>query len=420
MEVVSPDVLVIKNDGTKIHPKNLQTGETFHFPALPETEFETVSIDNDALICRHGDEFNAMYFNQSIVNDINIVIEQSRSLDLLARLASDANAEPDRDIDPNTIDETGLDADVEGAAFSFDPGRILRDINDNVVDRFNPFSGNGIGKRIVSLIPDPVNPCTGNGILTSLVRVAPANYDILKTGPQLAGLQDLRPGDILLKQLELDPKHLDSLAITLGQSFLNNSGHPYLGACLLTHALIYIGDGLVIEAVSKGVGVTPLYAECSFNGCNYSNFNFYVLRSKHADVVREVINTAKTLVTTTRIHDANTRVKVAYNIAELALGIGEKLTQILYPLPSEAIKLIKLGQDATKDFTRALNAGNSPQLFCSELVAYCYHVAADKTDRERFFKRGLQNRITPEHLYVLGRSDPDNFNYVGELHKGKR
>ncbi|MFD1626489.1 hypothetical protein [Azospirillum griseum] len=384
MQAASTDFAVTKKNGEKVSVVSLVVGDLCILEEGSESIYEVVSKDDDIVVFKSGSEHAAICLNQDISDEWKALLEAS---------TSDAPASDDETID--TVD----DDDTEGAGFI-----------------------KALAKRTIAVIPNKVNPFTGKGILTPVLKVTPINTDLLKTNdPQVAGIAGLQKGDILLKQLKVKLKNWDSVLIAAAQGGLNDSEHSYLGSSTLTHAMIYIGDGKVVEAVRKGVGVTKLNASSSFNDSDYNEYNFYVLRCKHGDVAQKAVDAALELVTTTEPHHAGTEVKVKYNDKELYLGIGFRAAQkFSSKIVFEPLDLITAMGDATNSFIRKLRGGNKPELFCSELVAYCFHVAADKTGRRRFFKSAQQDRIAPEELYVLGREDGTNFTYVGELHQHRR
>jgi hypothetical protein len=130
-----------------------------------------------------------------------------------------------------------------------------------------------------------------------------ANYDIIKMGPQLSGVRDLRPGDILVKQgtwfssVDEISKTWQTAVIGAGQMVLNRSNHKYIGAGLLGHAAIYIGDSKIIEAVAKGVVTNWIDRENKLAETDYRHYNWYVIRPKHADVAEAALAAAKECVT---------------------------------------------------------------------------------------------------------------------------
>ncbi|MDG5496390.1 hypothetical protein [Niveispirillum sp. BGYR6] len=254
-------------------------------------------------------------------------------------------------------------------------------------------------------------------------KVFNKNDDIDNPNSKSITTDKLEPGDILLKRLHSDDK--TSSAINLAQLSLNGL-RGYKDSHKLTHAMIYIGNRRVIEAVDKGIGISPLRDHSSFNGCNYNEYDFYVLRCRDSQIRQIAVQMAKELLpdesaNNLNIFEESTPVKVEYDHKNLYLTIGYKAIGSVASLGgvSGGDKLIDLARsavaDSTSKFSSDLKNNRSPKLFCSELVAYCYHAAADAKGRKRYFQGWQQGILSPEHLYVFGRRDGENFEYVGRL-----
>ncbi|HEX7633667.1 MAG TPA: hypothetical protein VF427_00125, partial [Noviherbaspirillum sp.] len=231
----------------------------------------------------------------------------------------------------------------------------------------------------------------------------------LRKPPQLAGVHQLQTGDILLKQSTIDNKH-DALSVPIIiAQYQFNDLHPYIGASLLTHAAIYVGGGQVLEAVGPGVVPSSLKSFNQNANAHYAHYNWYVIRSKHPGIAQAAARAALELATKNK----GQKIKIKYAYKKLA---GNTL---LRAIKGESIANY-LTADTTNAFHKDFMKGKEVTLFCSELVVYCYHRAADGVKRKRFFRGIRQDQISPEQLYVLARQDKENFVYVGELHKGVR
>jgi hypothetical protein len=243
-----------------------------------------------------------------------------------------------------------------------------------------------------------------------------ANY----SSGNIGRLSDLKPGDILVK--EMGHSDIQSKTISVAQ-FLVNKTYGYKKSYTLTHAAIYIGKvngkHAVIEAVDDGVAISPLREYSNFNHANYKDYNFHVLRCRHDYVVAKALDIAKELVK---------------NPNELTERIDQRKFHYahwrLYPNIADQVVSGKIEEDTkrytpgsgemTTEFAKKIRSSESVGLYCSELVAYCYHLACDEVypAKERFFSGLKQDMVSPEHLYVLGRNDSANFKYVGRLPAG--
>lgn len=188
------------------------------------------------------------------------------------------------------------------------------------------------------------------------------NYDITGYGPQLSGMKGLKPGDVMLKQGNWgDPA---TAGIGVGQIFLNRKGHRYLGAGLLGHAAIYVGDGEVVESGGPGVVRSRLEGYNEAIKADYKKYNWYVIRCKDEAVSSNVAVVARELVG-----------KVDYNLEGL--------------IPAAVIGHGGGGISRINDL-------GLPRYISIQ-----------------------QDRVSPEELYV-GLRDHSGFTYAGELHKDVR
>lgn len=228
------------------------------------------------------------------------------------------------------------------------------------------------------------------------------NWDIVKNGPQIQGVKDLQPGDLLLKQGGIDPQklwnnfnteshNLISLIIDGTQIVTNRSNHKYVGAGLLGHAAIYCGDGEIAEAIGSGATITEL------GNSDNREFNYYVIRSKNEQLRGRALAIAK--------HYASSG-KIGYSHVGL-------ITPVIGDAGTDALM-----NDVTKRERNKLDNGGRADMFCSEFAVFCYNCATDDLNLPRIFKK-RQDRLSPEELYVHLRDD-SGFSYVGELHKGVR
>lgn len=148
-----------------------------------------------------------------------------------------------------------------------------------------------------------------------------------------------------------------------------------------------------------------LHAHNPMSGEDYSKYNFYVIRPKRSDLAELAMKYAFELVKMDDLKSTN----VGYNklglLPATVLGHGG-----LVGMAQKAI----LG-DITRKRLEEFRAKKPVTMFCSELVAYSYYLAAEDLGLERFSDIP-QDRISPEELYVRLR-DHDGFEYVGELHK---
>ena len=250
------------------------------------------------------------------------------------------------------------------------------------------------GKLVVTTLRPLAMPVIDAAIRTTHLIKGEMNFDITGEGKQLAGMGELLPGDVILKQGNWGD--IVVAGIGIGQTVLNRSDHRYLGAGLLGHAMVYLGAARVAEAVDKGVVESYLDRHNDTNGADYSHYNFYVIRANSQALRDEICKTAQATIG-----------KADYNHKGL--------------IPAAAgIDVGNITGDPTAITTDKINKGERPKMFCSEFVVYCLNVAADKVlgAGKRFFSRS-QAIISPEELYV-GLRDNGDWTYVGELHKGVR
>ncbi|BAY14229.1 hypothetical protein [Calothrix sp. NIES-2098] len=226
------------------------------------------------------------------------------------------------------------------------------------------------------------------------------NYDIIKDGPLLKSMKDLRPGDILLKQGGIEVTDLGgklgieegvSLIIDGVQIVTNRSNHRYIGAGLLGHAAIYIGSGDVAEAIGAGCTIREL------DGDYNKNFNFYAIRPKDEKLAQKIAELAKKYASTNRISYSRSGLPSAV--------IGGTISSTL-------------SSDLTKLKRQGLDSEGKTSMFCSEFVAFILNCTTDDLGHPRIIAVS-QDRITPEEIYVQLRDNPD-FSYIGELRKNVR
>lgn len=94
---------------------------------------------------------------------------------------------------------------------------------------------------------------------------------------------------------------------------------------------------------------------------------------------------------------------VKYNYKELEpCAIGETFVDSLLEIP-------------TKRDREKLRNGQTPEMFCSEFVMFCYNCATDDANFPRYINKP-QDKVTREELYV-GLRDHSDFTCIGELHK---
>lgn len=231
-------------------------------------------------------------------------------------------------------------------------------------------------------------------LLTRLKNVRNLNWDIVKKGPQLSGMKKLQAGDILLKQGAWD--NLMTTSVSIGQVARHRSDHNYVGASLLGHAVIYLENGDIAEAVGKGVLLGKLKGHNPAANLNYSDFNFYCLRCGDPRIAAEIAAVARSLVN-----------KADYSKGGLAIA-------------ATGVDITPITGDPTDVTTEKLVKGRRPAMFCSEFVVYCCNVATDRVlgKRKRYFKH-KQNLVSPEELYVELR-DHASWSYLGELAKNRR
>ncbi len=225
------------------------------------------------------------------------------------------------------------------------------------------------------------------------------NFDITGHGPQLSGMKELKPGDVMLKQGNWgDPA---TAGIGIGQIVLNRSGHRYFGAGLLGHAAIYIGNGEIAESGSPGVICSRLDGYNEAIKANYKEYNWYVIRCNNELVSSKVAGLARELVG-----------KIDYNLLGLvpAAVIGHGGGGIS--------RINDLRTDPTVSDREKLKKGEKPKMFCSEFVVFCYNCVTDDLGLPRYISI-QQDRVSPEELYV-GLREHSEFTYGGELHKDAR
>ncbi|MFA7242118.1 MAG: hypothetical protein WC091_18550 [Sulfuricellaceae bacterium] len=237
------------------------------------------------------------------------------------------------------------------------------------------------------------------------------NFDIIKDGPQLGGMNDLKLGDVLLKQGGIDiennvknvekhgPGESVSLLIDTAQIVTNRSNHKYVGAGLLGHAAIYVGEGKIAEAIGEGCKVRSL-------GTGYNaDFNFYAIRPHDGQFASKIAQLAQ--------HYASSG-KILYSYAGLIPAVIGGTAASRHPTKS----FFESTPEKTENKRSELDSGRKARMFCSEFVAFILNCAADDLSKQRVLAEA-QNRITPEEIYVTLRENP-NFSYAGELRKHVR
>lgn len=268
-----------------------------------------------------------------------------------------------------------------------------------------------VTKVVIGGVVVPIAKGIANSVDDGISRAGHAvagrlNFDIIRAdgGPKVPDVGALREGDILLKQGNW--KVAITGVIGVGQLVLNRSGHPYIGAGLLGHATVYIGNDEVIEAVGNGVVVSAMSRYCDSNETDYRKYNWYVIRPKSEVIAKSIVAAAWELVG----DRTNQVIKVGYDHASVGFAALAGRTGAA----AEAYKA--MNGDITKSFRERLRRGEKLSLFCSELAVYCLNCAAADNGMPAFIKEA-QTLISPEELYVELREDTANFTYVGELHK---
>lgn len=233
------------------------------------------------------------------------------------------------------------------------------------------------------------------------------DYSIIQAGVQINGLPELKAGDILLKQGGVETrkllskeflnesKEVVSLLIDGVQIVTNRSGHKYVGAGLLGHAAIYIGNGQIAEAVGDGCAIYSMTDE------HHQNYNYYAIRALDNNYAEKISSLARYFAQTGKISYSKAGLPSAVIGGTMASQLNEKLN------------------DTSKYKRICVETGGSTSMFCSEFVTFILNCAADDCNKPRTIEVA-QDRITPEEIYVKLREDKTAYQYIGELHKGVR
>ncbi|MBJ7416694.1 MAG: hypothetical protein JHC88_14800 [Niveispirillum sp.] len=390
---------VKKDTGEIIEATEIKEGDRLYFDGSPDKTITVAFADIDFL--RAEDSGNSYLFALTPAGE-NLIGALAKGMGI-------QDSDGGIDMEGEEGEAAGADLSLSGALQDLKSGASF--VGEKTWD-----AAKFVKRNTVDPIYDPVADTAEWLKRKTYDKIVNPNDDIINPASKAITTDKLVPGDILLKKMH----ESDTVSGLIYKAQLAINGQRgYVASERLTHAMIYVGGGKVIEAVDNGVGISPLRAYSSFNDCNYNDYDFYVIRCKHDNVRQLASNAAKGLLfdhlaATMNPFEKSTPVRVKYAHTSLYLTILYKsLGGALNT--DKFIDLARATVDSTQNFKNALNTNDNPKLFCSELVAYCYHVAADAAGKKRFFNGWQQNILGPEHLYVFSRNDSQNFDYMGRL-----
>lgn len=277
-------------------------------------------------------------------------------------------------------------------------------------------------KHIVASVVDKITPNEG------------FDMDILSdNGPKVDHMNDLLPGDILLKRANIEPS---TSMVIFAAELVDGRTSRYIGTSLLTHAAMYIGDGTVIEACS------PKVVSTTFTNEDHKKYDWHVFRCNNTDHRNSAVNEAQRCIGVEYNYLGAGRLGLegdGYNLVLpwMTRYIGIKAIDFTAMIrrytetnktttkrntPKEVQKNGKPNLGPNQEIRNGSTFIPAPsipkELFCSELVVYCYDIATKKSNTHYFDKQPSQ--FSPEYLYIWLRDHESTFKYLGKLHAGVR
>lgn len=228
-------------------------------------------------------------------------------------------------------------------------------------------------------------------------------------------LKGLKPGAILFKYKSDGTGKAIAFGQTLREFSDNKAKHELKQKIVqsstdVSHALIYIGNARVVEAIGSGVQVSTL-----LGGHNLLN-HFEVYNPTNDALAAEAVKIAR----------AAAYGRGGYSYSGLVnagmASVISLLTKLTMPVAT-ALGRINVGdvfkpsQKAYKEnlekFTAKIKKGEPVTFFCSELVAFCYDAAALAL-KQPLIATDFSHHSSPKDLLAdVGAST--NFTYMGDL-----
>ena len=165
---------------------------------------------------------------------------------------------------------------------------------------------------------------------------------------------------------------------------------------IVSHAMLYVGEGKIIEAVGEGVNVNLLRNNIEAHG--YRNVTAYRYPSLSTDKAR--------LIVTYALRQKGK----GYDYSGLIGGAENSDALLMRSYPSVAIILVPLalgGQMAVRHFANSGTFQNENKYFCSELVF------------ESYLKSGIILINDPPHMsypqQIIDLSNKGTLSYLGNI-----
>ena len=243
-----------------------------------------------------------------------------------------------------------------------------------------------------------------------------------KDSHQIQDINEIKRGAIILKYASDFEGDLISVLQTLHKGYptdirgqvdllkmLSKGGVKGLN---ISHALIYAGGGRVIEAVSKGVQRNSL-----FEG-NNQKYNYEVFNCTDDDLANNALEIALLAWAGKGAYNRWVYKEAPKSLPILRDVIGSAETVVKFVKDIASFNNPFRGYETRmKEFYEKLKKGQSVDFFCSELVAFSYHIACAKIKKPRIIGSNSDETSPLELLSHIMFND--KFSYIGNINPQK-